>query len=319
MKIQKSFFAALICTSALFIGAPAYGAGITISVIPTLAPDIFNSPSYFGVPGWENNSVTALMGGTFEGMNSPTSATPPLTQFGDPTMPTNYQAQSTVVAEQAIVTDANFPAWMGQANPTGNFANETGDRMTFGLIINGNGTKFSISQLGYYSCSNDTANLQGACSAANPTGLLGDANGPGTYDYGSGYVGVVFGTGGAPNTYYDVSGVNSNQLVDAIYARGSGNSPQVDCTVDVMTGFCDTASDGGLTLQQLLDNEADYTNDIGLTSFAGDYYLVNGDGTPIANGSASFSITETPEPSTLLLLFSAVPAVAAFRRRRQRS
>jgi len=319
MNKQKTFLPVLIFTSALLSGGAAYGAGITISVIPTLAPDQLNSPSFYGIPGWENNSVTALMGGTFEASFTPTNATAPLTQFGDPTMPTYYQKQTAAVsAEQAIVTDASFPAWRGMANPTGNFSGETGDRMTFGLIIQGNGTKISISELGYYSCSNDTQGLQGSCTANNPTGLLGDANTPGTYDYGSGYIGVVYGNGTTiANTYYDASGVNPNQLVDAIFARGSGNSPQVDCTVDIMSGVCDAASNGGLTQQQLLDTEAAYTNSIGLTSFTGYYYLAIGDVHP--SNSNSFSITETPEPSTLLLLFAAVPAVAAFRHRRQRA
>jgi hypothetical protein len=267
----------LAAFSGIFLLCGVSYAEITVTVTPTLAPNAYGSPSW---DTWEQNSITALETGVFS--------------YGDPTQPSYYQAQSLVSAEETIVT--GYPSWLGLADPGtvfgSAFAGEYGNRLTFGLTILGNGQQFSISQLGFNGVSNDAGNMLGFSF--------------GGYDYSPNYVGVVFGTGGAPNTYITSSG-DPTQLVDAVYSRGSGNSLEADCTV------CNTADD-----QSQLDQTAASMQEANLTELTGTYYLTP-DGVQadaIATGSGTFEIAEAPEPSTwlLMMMLSGAAAIAIARR-----
>jgi len=268
----------------VFVPAAFGQAGPTITVVPTLAPNVYGSPSW---GDWVTNSITALE-------NNQSS-------YGDPTSPTYYQAQSTVSATQTIVT--GFPSWLGSADPSSvygsAFANELGNRMTFGLVVNGNGTQFSISQLGFSAASNDSGDA------------LGFGYGAGSYGYSANYVGVI----SSDNNIYDLSSDtfitsgSSDQMVNGIFGRGSGNSFEPD----------DDPCAGCTLAQQQAD--INYTADedfyqTGLSQFTGTYYLTNStQANAFATGSGSFDIV-TPEPSTWLLMLTALSALVILHRRR---
>lgn len=180
-------FATSLCAAAF--AAP------TITVTPTLAPNVFGSPSY---PSWVGNSYQAQLQG--------------LTTFGTPGTPDYYQAQAVVDRHEAIVTGYN--SWKGVANPGAPFGSELGNRMLFGLHIKGNGQKFSIDNLSF----NATSTGDG--------GGLDFGFGFGSYNYSNDYVGIQYGgdgvLGGGDDTLI-TAGANS-QLVDELIGRGSGNS-----------------------------------------------------------------------------------------------
>ena len=95
--------------------------GITIAVYPALAPNRWGSPSW---NAWASNAVTAILTGC--------------SAYGDPAWPTYYQQITNAVpVTNNMVT--SFPSWMGMADPGTvfgpNFANESGNRLTFGMDI----------------------------------------------------------------------------------------------------------------------------------------------------------------------------------------
>lgn len=277
----------LAATASFVLCQGAFAEAFVITVTPSLAPNAYGSPSF---AQWQANAFTALKNGA--------------TSAGDPTSPTYYHAQSTVDASQTIVT--GFPSWLGQVDPGTAFgaayANEYGNRMTFGLSIVGqNGAQFSVSELGFDSSSNGSTLLT--------TGFGGAAGGwgPGTYGYSDGYIGVIFGTNGNPDQY--ITSGPDTQLVDALFSRGSGNSNAALCP------NCSLA-DQQAAIQTAVDQMA------GITQFTGTYYLSdNADGTNrFASGDGTFDITgTTPEPSTWILLLSTIPVVGVARRRSRRS
>src|SRR4051812_35349434 len=78
----------ILGAAALVVLAPAASwAAVTISVTPSVAPNAFGSPSY---AGYVANATGALHDGD--------------TSRGNPGLPTYYQAQSNVSADQVIVT-----------------------------------------------------------------------------------------------------------------------------------------------------------------------------------------------------------------------
>jgi hypothetical protein len=271
-KMIRLGLAAALC---LVAGAtvPAR-ADLTIDVTPSVAPNAFGSPSY---GAYVQNAVDALATGT--------------SSWGDPNSPSYYQALSkgsTVSADQVLVS--GFPSWLGTADPGTafgpNYANELGNRLLFGLNIQGNGEKFSISQLSFTEKSSDPANA------------LGFTFGAGSYNYSNDYVGVIFGTGGNPDQYI-TSGANT-QMVDAVFGRGSGNA------------FAVYMTDPGATMQDKLDNALAGIPDM---TFTGTYTLGGATGSAFVNVAAA----AVPEPSTLLLSGTgAVLGLAyAWRRRRR--
>jgi len=99
---------------------------VGITVTPWLAPNKFGSPSF--TPA-EANAVAAMQ----QGLSTNGAAGP--AQFNAQTTP--------VTSSQVVVT--NFNSWMGDINPAATFgaayANELGNRMTFGLAVNGTGRR----------------------------------------------------------------------------------------------------------------------------------------------------------------------------------
>jgi hypothetical protein len=234
--------------------------GISISVFPSLAPNVYGSLSY---PAWENNAIAGLMTG------SSTS--------GDPTLPSFYQ-QIANGANIPIWIASEFPSWLLQANPGTVFgpayAGELGNRLYFNLHVVGNGQLFSISQLSFQATSTDAGNF------------LGFNVNAGNYNYNSGYVGLNYGPDGIKGTGDDIlitSGPNT-QLINELFARGSGNAPGV------------MNSDPGVTNQDKIDNAL--ANIPSNFIFNGTYTLSTDGGD--VNGSA-FVVVGVPEPTTIAL------------------
>jgi hypothetical protein len=253
----------------LFLSLTALaGASPVIKVTPAVAPNVFGSPSY---AGWLANAVNAIENGL---------------ATNGAAGPAQYNAQSVInFAKEAVVT--GFPSWQGEADPGTVFgpayANELGNRPLFGLLIDGNGEQFSISQLSF-SVAGDSNNLLDFNFAA------------GSYNYNAGYVGFL-NNGAGPRTYI-TSGPNT-QLVDGLIGRGSGNANAAYCP------GCD------LIAQQAAIDAAGAELG-GLTSFTGTYTLslVSGDVT------GSGTLVGTPEPGSFLMLTGGLLVVPFLRRLR---
>jgi hypothetical protein len=249
MRITSKWLPAAITLASLAFSVLPARADIVVDVVPWLAPNAYGSPS------WDQaqlNAVTGMMnGGVATG-----------------TGPSAFVPNSNVTAAQAIVT--GFPSWMGQANPGAAFgsayANELGNRMTFGVAVFGNGQEFSISQLSFNAASSDAGNGLGFGFAA------------GSYSYSADYVGVIINPDGSKT--YITSGP-STQLVDEVFGRGSGNSYAAycdPCTTAQQQAAIDAAAAG-----------ASY-------KFTGTYSV---DG---ASGSGTFNVSAVPELQTWAMM-----------------
>lgn len=253
-----------IATAALaaLIAAPAM-AQITITVTPSLAPNAFGS-SYW--PTYVSNAVGALYSGA--------------TTAGTPNTP-GYYAPITgpINVRDNIVT--GFVSWRGDADPATTYGaaygSEYGNRVHFGVVIDGHGQQISIADLAFTASSSDAGDG------------LGFSFVTGSYNYSSDYMGVIHGSSG--DTFV-TSGPNT-QLVDEIVGRGSGNAYAVYST------------DPGATNQDKIDNLA---AQLGAYDFTGTYTI---DGVA---GSATVQAV-VPEPASLGAL--CIGALAMLRRRRK--
>ncbi len=175
--------------------SPAQAQGITVTVIPALAPNVYGSPNW---NAWVSNATTAIANG--------------YASYGDPSSPSYYQRAPAVISvTNNIVT--GFPSWNGLADPGdvfgANFSQELGNRLQFGIDIKGGTNLISISQLSFSAHSTDPGNT------------LDFAFAQGSYNYSSSYVGIIYGPGGA-NTY--ITSGPATQQVNEIVGRGSGNA-----------------------------------------------------------------------------------------------
>ena len=175
--------------------SPAQAQGITITIIPALAPNVYGSPNW---NAWVSNATIAIANG--------------YSSYGDPSSPSYYQqAPGVISVTNDIVT--GFPSWDGLADPGdvfgANFSQELGNRLQFGIDIKGGTNLISISQLSFSAHSTD------------PSNTLDFAFAQGSYNYSSSYVGIIYGPGGT-NTY--ITSGPATQLVNEIVGRGSGNA-----------------------------------------------------------------------------------------------
>jgi hypothetical protein len=192
LLIWGGIFLNVLATSCF---SPAQAQGITITVIPALAPNVYGSPNW---NAWVSNATTAIANG--------------YASYGDPSSPSYYQRAPAVISvTNDIVT--GFPSWGGVADPGdvfgANFAQELGNRLQFGIDIKGGTNLISISQLSFSAHSTD------------PSNTLDFAFAEGSYNYSSSYVGIIYGPGGT-NTY--ITSGPATQLVNEIVGRGSGNA-----------------------------------------------------------------------------------------------
>jgi len=253
--------------------------GIVISVYPSVAPNRYGSPSY---GPYVSNAIDALSSG--------------LSAYGDMNYPSYYAQQTLIPISQMVVT--GFPSWDGLADPGTVFgsayANELGNRALFGVVIDaGPGApSISIGELSFAAVSND------------PGGLLTFSFGQGSYNYSTEYVGVIFGTGGDPDTY--VTSGSSDQLVNEIIGRGSGNAASAYCT------GCTTVAQDQAAIN------ATYGSFSGMSRFTGTYTLTGPGGIVLSTGSGAFDVV--PEPGTLPVAAAAALALGlALARRRRRT
>jgi hypothetical protein len=175
--------------------SPAQAQGITITVIPALAPNVYGSPNW---NAWVSNATTAIANG--------------YAAYGDPASPSYYQrAPGVISVTNDIVT--GFPSWNGQADPGtvfgANFSQELGNRLQFGIDIKGGTNLIAISQLSFSAHSGDPGNT------------LDFTFEQGSYNYSSSYVGIIYGPGGT-NTF--ITSGPATQPVNEIVGRGSGNA-----------------------------------------------------------------------------------------------
>jgi hypothetical protein len=255
--------------AALLLGMISSANAVTIDVTPWVAPNVYGSSSWTAA---EANAMAALFSGQ--------------TTHG-PAGPEQFNAQSNVTSAEVVVT--GFNSWRGVANPGVPYQNEYGNRMHFGLRINGDGSQFSISQLSF------------ATTSSDPFNALAWNWALGSYNYGTGYWGLLKGNDNQLFTSDDViidTGSNT-QLVDGLVGRGSGISFDAYCP------GCTPAQ-----MQAALDAVAAYPGST--FTHTGTYTL--GD----FNGSGTFTISAVPEPSTWAMMILGFAGIGFLAHRRAR-
>jgi hypothetical protein len=217
--------------------SPAQAQGITITVIPALAPNVYGSPNW---NAWVSNATTAIANG--------------YSSYGDPSSPSYYQQAPAVISvTNDIVT--GFPSWDGLADPGdvfgADFSQELGNRLQFGIDIKGGTNLISISQLSFSAHSSD------------PSNSLDFAFVQGSYNYSSSYVGIIYGSGGT-NTY--ITSGPATQLVNEIVGRGSGNAWD---TYDTSGNIASQQSNIDLLISQLGNQPFNFTATYALAGVSG--------------------------------------------------
>jgi len=279
-RILIASIGALVCLSA--IGQS--NADVSVTVIPSLAPNAYGSPS------WSDYVSNATLGIENGGVSEGTGAA----QY------TPLPNGASFNWEEAVVT--GFPSWMGVAAPnTPAYSGEYGNRLTFGLDVKGNGQPISISQLGFEGDSSD------------PGDVLQWSWATGSFDYSTDYVGIIYGVGGAGDIAdytYVTSGLNT-QPVDEIISRGTGNSLPAYEEADAIANFgYDPYSAPDISDQQRIDETASVfglTSDFSVTGV----YTMGND----ISGSATVNETGVPEPASFSLV--GIGALSLLRRRRR--
>jgi hypothetical protein len=247
--------------------------GVTMNIYASPAPNAYGSPSF---AGWETNVINALLNGQ--------------TSAGNPAAdPTAFYTLTNGDSFSNIVT--GFPSWDGQANPGTvfgpAFSNELGNRLHFPVIINGQGTKISLSELSFdmeSTDSNDIFKYTGGFSSLD--------------NYDDYHLGVILGPSGP--TFLN-SG-SADQPVDEIVYRGIGNAIAPN----------DIGCSG--TNQQQLDCVTAFYNSTEPFSITAKYSLNDPTGALLASDSATVEFA-APEPGTISLLFAGAGVLFYARRR----
>lgn len=249
---------ACLCILASVASVAAY-ADVTMTECFSSAPNAFGSPSW---TDYVTNAIAGIQNGC--------SAT------GNPASPTYYQSGTTFLPGDLIVTDYN--SWKGEANPTGAFSAEEGNRLHAGLLATDNGNsadRFSLSELTFNMSSSDPANsLQfvGGFDASD--------------SYSATRVGIINNPGGGETL---ITSGSSTQLVDELVYVGVGNA------------FCSGSPGdcGGASFTSIADLVS-YMNSNAPFSVSNTYALVDGAGATIASISGTAQVSATPEPAEFL-------------------
>jgi hypothetical protein len=252
--------------------AMAYGAPV-ITICPSVAPNAYAGASSYAA--YAASAIAGLSTGacTNEGGDRATN-------------PAAYNVVSSFAPGDAMVS--SFPMWEGLMNPAAPFNNEYGNRITFGMIIDGGGTKISLSELTF------------TMSSSDPADVLGYSDNYLDYNYNATHVGVINGPGGP--TF--VTSGSDTALVDEILMVGVGNAlwPGIDANGNPLPpdqwaqSITDTA---GYISSEMLSVSMSYT--------------LTGPGFTV---TANDTIGEVPEPGTLALMSLGLSsALVAFRKR----
>jgi hypothetical protein len=261
----KQFIRFLLISTAL---AAVASADVGLTVCASMAPNRWGSSSY---DGYAANALAALESG---GCGS----------VGDPSQPTDYSSVSQINGDENVVT--GFSSWLGNADPTGAFASELGNRVTFGLLVDGNGLQVSAGNVSFTMASTDPGNSLGYTETIA--------------DLGSGS-NLVYGTSGTANTpvLFGYTGTAWVQVTDpnATYNElafvGMGNAPAA------------YLSSPGATNQDKIFGAA-ITGPYAIT---GTYTYLD------ATASATVNVV-APEPTALVLLLTMFAGAWAFGRKR---
>ena len=259
---MKSSIVLPLVMALLTATAGAKAQGVTITVIPALAPNAYGSPYW---NDWVSNATTAILNG--------------YASYGDPSLPSYYQqAPGIVPVKKNMVT--SFPSWNGVADPGNvfgpNFAQESGNRVQFGVDIKGGTNLICIANLSFSAHSTDTNSVLLPHADGGTNNSLDFTFPAGSYDYSPSYVGIIYGPGGA-NIH--VTSGSPTQLVNEIVGRGSGNAWWPD----------GTASDSPAVQQSDIDLNATMLDHRPIV-FSGTYTI---DGVSGSN-SVTFSSEATP-------------------------
>ena len=208
MKSNALISSLVFFSFALALAPAASAANYSIEIQVSSGPNQNGSPSWTAFAG---NAQSAILSGV-------TVAGP------DPaTDPTGYEAffnGQTIDAGNMIVT--SFNSWLGQASPTGAFANELGNRLKFGVSVKTTGgAKFNLADIDW---SNVTLDSGGGNIHSTSGTLQFDAST--TYD-GLQFYGVDWGIDGIEGTPDDVivnSGEAGSTLVNALVYFGLGRA-----------------------------------------------------------------------------------------------
>jgi hypothetical protein len=286
MRISRAKILALSLACLAAASVTPARAGFTMQQGFAVGPDgAAGSPS-FG--SWQLNAIQGISNGFS-----------PVGNFL--TDPTAYQPVTSVSVRDIIPT-GDFTSWLGQANPTGAFANELGNLLYAPVHIFGNGTQFSLSQVVFTGVSSDMP--------GNPAGsLLGNVTDLSNFNYSAGRVGVIDNADGSKT--YITSG-SPDQKVDELIYRGVGSFHSI-----LMAGGT------GMTGQQLLNQEEALLSSFGPLTFSATYSIYQNStdrdpGSILFSGTDSIVVAGVPEPSSIALLsLGVLGTLAAHCRRRQ--
>jgi hypothetical protein len=197
-KNLSALLAAIVLSAMAWpVSAQVVSTDPTITVQATLAPNAYGSPS------WTQWTLNGLYAAQFN-LGSYGAAGP--TQYNVVTGP--------LPTADNIVT--GYPSWLGQADPTGAYAGEYGNRASFTVEINGNGGLVSISEMGFYGNSSDPGDLLGAGFSWPNDSIV-----PGDWTYDATDIGIIDNPGGS---YTYVTSGPATQLVNEIISIGAGNA-----------------------------------------------------------------------------------------------
>lgn len=266
MRTRKT---GILSAASLLLGMLTSANATIIDVTPWVAPNAFGSPSYAAAVANANYAL-------YHNLNSYGAAGPE-----------QFNAQSNVTASEVIVT--GFNSWRGVAAPGAPYQSELGNRMLFGLRIDGQGSQFSISQLSF------------AATSSDPGNELAFAFAQGSYNYSLDYQGILKGQDGLLFTNDDTfvtTGLNT-QLVDGLVGRGSGSS---------FAAYCP----GCTVPQQQAEIDAAAAYPGSAFTFTGAYTL------GAATGDDTFHISAVPETSTWVMMILGFAGMGVMAQRRAR-
>ncbi len=252
----------LLIASTLLTATIGYSGNIDMRVCPSVAPNLAGSLSG---PGYTANAIAGLETGGCTDVGG--------SRFTDPTA---YNSVS--YFSPADITVASFPLWEGIANPAAPFAAEGGNRLTFGLIINGNGNQFSLSQLHFDMHSSDPGDVFGYWGD-----FATDAYGPRR----QGFNGATLINSGA-----------ATQLVDRLYYVGVGGGsfwPATPADLPASLAAATAIEPYSVTVH---------------------YWLQGANNSILAETTAS--IDSVPEPATITFIGAGLAAFGLFARKRRR-